>query len=728
MTRWRSFFAVAIVLALGALAPTAALAARAWRAPLTLSAPGADAWVGKEVPSLSVLPNGTAVTAWAEGNQDGSSAIKVLEKPVDAPPVGPQTLGGGANPPSVATTANGRGYVAWVGTTGNDRNGENVLVAERLEGGTYGEPHLLATGGLWSSQPGTAVAANDRGEAVVLFTTGSWNNQQLWTARRTSDGVWHAPQAVADPIGEAVWRLHAGMSETGEAVFAWLSWDPDRGTSAWTAIEPADGPATHVKRMQASGGSSTLPSLAVDRAGNALVAWVETSADQSEIVGGMRAAVRAPGQPFGPSIDLHGSAVDFDAPLARLGDDGHAIVTWQGARSLGPNGASLGGIFAAIGSVPAGVFKEPELVTSDLAETPLSLTSDPVGNAAWFWTDWDTGEARVVRRSVAGVYGQQRAVVPCPRVHIYPVMAAVDPVGNLSLLWAESNFSKWGQPMMLSQDTASPTFSPDPCPAPPPPFVWTPKDPAPGQVVTLDASGSIDHDAASTTFKWDLDGDGTYETDTGTDPRTTHVFLTGGEHTVGVEVYVQSQRPGNGYGWSCPYKIRVGSPPDPPNEYPAYHADPRPPDDPDENPWPVGSPPVELPPLPPVTLPIVGDGTLPPTQTLLDRPGLTTPPLAAPQLALSAPPAVGARTLAGSGLLVRLATARRVRVSLRLLTGHRRALAHSSVLLRARRATLVRLRPTRAGRRMLRAGRVHALTLVAKPSSGKPVRKRIRVR
>src|SRR3954463_16547899 len=97
--------------ALGAVAP-GAYGARAWDSPMELSASRTDAWVGKEVPSLSVMPDGTAVAAWREGEFD-SSVVKVVEKPRDAPALPTQQLGGGFNPPSVATSLDGRAYVAW---------------------------------------------------------------------------------------------------------------------------------------------------------------------------------------------------------------------------------------------------------------------------------------------------------------------------------------------------------------------------------------------------------------------------------------------------------------------------------------------------------------------------------------------------------------------------------------------------------------------------------------
>src|SRR4051812_9427479 len=106
--RGRTAIGLAALIAVAAFAP-AVHAARAWRAPLQLSAAGADAWIGKEVPSLSVMSDGTTVAAWREEDGD-RSAVKVLEKPAGATSGEPQTLGGGMNPPSVATALTGKAY------------------------------------------------------------------------------------------------------------------------------------------------------------------------------------------------------------------------------------------------------------------------------------------------------------------------------------------------------------------------------------------------------------------------------------------------------------------------------------------------------------------------------------------------------------------------------------------------------------------------------------------
>jgi PKD repeat protein len=63
----------------------------------------------------------------------------------------------------------------------------------------------------------------------------------------------------------------------------------------------------------------------------------------------------------------------------------------------------------------------------------------------------------------------------------------------------------------------------------------TPNPTMTGEAVKLDASGSTDQ-GAITDYQWDLNGDGTYETDTATTPTATTSFETAGTHTVGLRL------------------------------------------------------------------------------------------------------------------------------------------------------------------------------------------------
>jgi PKD repeat protein len=64
----------------------------------------------------------------------------------------------------------------------------------------------------------------------------------------------------------------------------------------------------------------------------------------------------------------------------------------------------------------------------------------------------------------------------------------------------------------------------------------TPTLPHIGDTVTLDGSGSHYANGTITKYEWDLNGDGTYETNTGTTAKATTSFATAGTHTVGLRV------------------------------------------------------------------------------------------------------------------------------------------------------------------------------------------------
>ncbi|MBS1845823.1 MAG: PKD domain-containing protein [Actinobacteria bacterium] len=67
-------------------------------------------------------------------------------------------------------------------------------------------------------------------------------------------------------------------------------------------------------------------------------------------------------------------------------------------------------------------------------------------------------------------------------------------------------------------------------------FTATPNPATAGQVVSFNGSGSNDPDGTITRYEWDLDGNGTFETSTGTTPTASTTYATSGERNVGLRV------------------------------------------------------------------------------------------------------------------------------------------------------------------------------------------------
>jgi hypothetical protein len=64
----------------------------------------------------------------------------------------------------------------------------------------------------------------------------------------------------------------------------------------------------------------------------------------------------------------------------------------------------------------------------------------------------------------------------------------------------------------------------------------SPTTPDTGEVVTFDGSSSSDPDGEVSNYEWDLDGDGSFETDTGDDAQISRSFARSGTYTVGIRV------------------------------------------------------------------------------------------------------------------------------------------------------------------------------------------------
>jgi PKD repeat protein len=64
----------------------------------------------------------------------------------------------------------------------------------------------------------------------------------------------------------------------------------------------------------------------------------------------------------------------------------------------------------------------------------------------------------------------------------------------------------------------------------------SPGSPSTGDAVTFDGSGSSDEDGSIQDYKWDLDGDGSYETDTGNSAQASRSYARPGTYTVGLRV------------------------------------------------------------------------------------------------------------------------------------------------------------------------------------------------
>jgi len=87
-------------------------------------------------------------------------------------------------------------------------------------------------------------------------------------------------------------------------------------------------------------------------------------------------------------------------------------------------------------------------------------------------------------------------------------------------------------------------------------FTANPNPALANQDVNFDARNSVDPGGTITNYAWDLNGDGIYETDTGTTPTLSHAFATRGSHLVGLRLTDD-----HGHVGTKTLSVSVGNPP-----------------------------------------------------------------------------------------------------------------------------------------------------------------------
>jgi hypothetical protein len=261
--------------------------------------------------------------------------------------------------PELALAENGRAVVVWDREVGPDCATAPASLScvhivdavAREPGAAWGPPVELGRPGVGSLP---RVAVNPAGDAVVSWIHDIGADRVLQaTYRHGPAGTWPEPNDLS-AVAERIREHHVALDGGGDAVAAWAELGGGGFFRVEVEVRSAASGVWGAPIRLSTAGSAVLagPSLAVDEAGRALVAWDE---DGTIRVARGSAASGSWEQPV--TISTPGTA-----PSAALDADGAAIVVWT-------SGAS---VEAAFGT-PAGDWEAPLEVSS----TPGAPPSDP---------------------------------------------------------------------------------------------------------------------------------------------------------------------------------------------------------------------------------------------------------------------------------------------------------------------------------------------------------------
>jgi hypothetical protein len=306
--------------------------------------------------------------------------------------------------PAVVVDAAGTATVAW------SRAG-TVVATRRPAGGSFGPRIVLGPG----TDPQLGV---DRDGVVTAIWTRRPPGQgpQVMTARESSRGRWGPPLALSPPVADTNGHgAHVAMlavSRRGGVVVSWLWNEEDSGAAQ---VQARERPAGHGWRdvVTLSPVEAAFPVCAIDARGRPVVAYV---------INGRIFVVRRPASGWTSPrlVGRHG-----EPPQLAVDDAGDIVVAWSQAQPDGifrPVAATrpVGGRWAAP------VTLDPAVGATLTAREP-SVVSGPLGRSTAAWARSD-GSVMVSQRPPGGSWSPPRQVAPAGS----PVSGA-DPGSSLAV-------------------------------------------------------------------------------------------------------------------------------------------------------------------------------------------------------------------------------------------------------------------------------------------------------
>ena len=257
--------------------------------------------------------------------------------------------------PSIAADERGRVTVAWVGWEPGQRPQERrVYVVAAEPGEPFGAP--VAVSAADNSTTGqTRTLANARGDTLVLWTRNArpGSSERIAGAYRPAGGSFGSPDTVPVPNerSDGLYRWDAALGPEGEALVAWdnhrsmsMSYRPPAGP--FEAAHPATPYPPCCEEFSLTWDPPWFhePSVAIDAAGNGMVAYATRHKGKSRI----EMVRRARGGEFVPPQAVDAGTHAFTPDIV-IGDDGRALVAWSPQERMGRSSERRDhGIYAAV--------------------------------------------------------------------------------------------------------------------------------------------------------------------------------------------------------------------------------------------------------------------------------------------------------------------------------------------------------------------------------------------
>ena len=369
---------------------------------------------------------------------------------------------------AVGMSASGEAIATWT-----DFGGVHVSLARPGHG--FSAAQRLAR--LATPIPGRMIAVNRRGDAIVVWTVANATKRSgLYAAYRPAGRSFGAPERISGNGVGADFALDA----RGDATFVWQRLRGRRGPTTLEVVErAANGRLRRAQALQTGIGERT-PSVAVNSRDDAIVTWVSGSLSQASVW----CATRRHGQQFGEPTAVT-PAAGAASPSVGLDSAGRALIAWDGTFTNAAEGFPYAALYTAtirVGSpTPSATQKLDATTHGGLADAGPTVRMNSSGHALVVWEHVSSSSnARAtikVARSAPGHAPRLVAMLPTDEPD-QDVATAIGSRGEAVIAW--TNLSR------PDEASATPSAS---SPFAPPTTISPPGRNAEAPQIAIDQSG-----------------------------------------------------------------------------------------------------------------------------------------------------------------------------------------------------------------------------------------------
>jgi hypothetical protein len=295
-------------------------AGESWGSAQRISTPA----LATESPRVAMDKAGNALAVW-QRSSGHDSVVQAAVRPAGGVWSEPEDLSGPGEVAFNADVAAKAGRMIAVWTVLRERR-TVVVSSSRTVAGSWAPVQTIS--GPVGNTSAAVVAVDDHGAAVASWRWSDGAFLVVQAAVRSKDGLWSAPEVLSGP-GRSASLPQVAMDASGDAIVAWL-----RNNGSWTAAQVAyrtaagDWEAMH--NLSERGGNARRLDLAMNSRGDAVVLWTQTKlragADlwSSFRPAGSRRWSRAP---------LTATWYGLDGRVA-LDEQGNATAIWAGSNTI----------------------------------------------------------------------------------------------------------------------------------------------------------------------------------------------------------------------------------------------------------------------------------------------------------------------------------------------------------------------------------------------------------